>query len=106
MKNLETAKNSAIHRAIANSKNKKIFPDKEIVFNTINPHHEPLLSIPDYMLWAIQRLCEKQEIQHYEKIKEKIPLIIDIYDATRYKNYQNYYNSKQKRFLTLENFIQ
>lgn len=106
MKNLETAKTSAMHRAIWNAKNKKIFPDKNIVFNTINPHNEPLLSIPDYVLWAVQRLCERWEIQYYEKIKGKLPVIIDIYDDTKFKNFQNYYNAKQGKFLTIENFIQ
>lgn len=103
--NLEKAKDRAIERALANNKWKIVYPNKEVVFNTKESNKNPILSIPDYMLWAIQRLCEKWEIVYYEKIKEKYPVIIDIYDSENYKNYNNYYNWKNWKFLTEKNFL-
>lgn len=104
-KNIDLAKEKAIERAISNSKWKNIYQNKEIVFNVQLSNKDPLLSIPDYMLWAIQRLCEKWEIKYYDFIKEKYPVIIDIYDTDNFKNYWNYYNNKPWKFLTEKNFI-
>jgi len=74
-----------------------------IVFNETNPIQEPLLNIADYLCWALQRIFEKGETRYYDHVKEKISLIIDIYDKEKYEGFKNYYTPKQP--LTAENKI-
>ena len=35
----------------------------------------------DYVLWTIQRAYEKDEFRYYNYLKDKISLIIDIFDT-------------------------
>lgn len=65
-----------------------------VVFNVTQPLQEPLLNIADYFCWAIQNVFEKGETRFYNFLKEKISLVIDLYDADKYENWENYYNSK------------
>jgi len=74
-----------------------------IVFNVTNPLQEPLLNIADYVCWAVQRLFEKGETRYYDFVKEKVSLVVDIYDSAKYKDFKNYYSPKHP--LTAENKI-
>lgn len=57
------------------------------------PTTEPLLNLADYLCWAVQRVFEKGETRYYELIKEKISLVIDLYDRDKYENWGNYYDN-------------
>jgi hypothetical protein len=74
-----------------------------INFNVTEPVQEPLLNIADYFCWAIQNVFEKGEVRFYNFMKEKISLVIDIYDVENYGNWENYYGPKNP--LTAKNKI-
>lgn len=83
---------------------KKQQPDaisSEVVFNVQTPRTEPLLCVPDYLAWAVQRVFERGETRHYDFIRERVSLVIDLYDAEKYQGSRNYYSPK--RPLTAEN---
>jgi hypothetical protein len=73
------------------------------VFNIQNPRTEPLLTISDYLCWAVQRVFEKGEIRYYDYLLEKIRLVVDLYDRDKYEGWRNYYDKKNP--LTAENKI-
>ena len=62
-----------------------------VVFNVQNPRTEPLLNIADYLCWAVQRVFERGEIRHYDFVREKISLVVDLYDSANYAGGKNYY---------------
>ena len=94
--NLELARDKAFNRSIlTNDKNCKI------VFNVQDFKKEPILSITDYVSWSVQRIFETGDVRHYEFIKEKISLVADIYDYSKYKRSKNFYNKANP--LTKEN---
>jgi hypothetical protein len=72
-----------------------------VVFNIQNPRTEPLLTVSDYLCWAVQRVFEQGEVRHYNYLVEKIRLVVDIYDREKYEGYKNYYDKKNP--LTPEN---
>jgi hypothetical protein len=72
-----------------------------VVFNVGHPRTEPLLCIADYLGWAVQRVFERGEMRHYEFIREKISLVVDLYDSKNYERGMNYYN--RERPLTAKN---
>ncbi|MBU2610361.1 MAG: DUF3800 domain-containing protein [Chloroflexota bacterium] len=74
-----------------------------IVFNVQNPRNEPLLTVADYLCWAVQRVFERGETRYYNFVLDKISRVMDLYDPSRYKNNQNYYTDKNP--LTPENKI-
>ena len=65
-----------------------------IVFNVQYPRTEPLLCVADYLSWAIQRVFEKGEMRYYNYLKEKISLVIDVYDSENFSMHKNYYNER------------
>ncbi|MGO8766920.1 MAG: hypothetical protein ACLQSR_17520 [Limisphaerales bacterium] len=73
----------------------------EIVFNVQTPRTEPLLCVPDYLSWTVQRVFERGEMRHYDFVRERISLVIDLYDVERYEGSRNYYTPQ--RPLTAEN---
>lgn len=73
----------------------------EVVFNVQNPRTEPLLCVPDYLAWTVQRVFERGETRHYDFVRERISLVVDLYDAEKYEGSRNYYTPK--RPLTPEN---
>lgn len=75
----------------------------EFVFNVQNPRTEPLLCVPDYMGWTVQRVFERGETRHYDFIRERISVVVDLYDSTKYDGSRNYYT--HRRPLTAENKI-
>ena len=81
----------AIHKAIFTFEEKwsvkinssvKVFPQK--------PEGEPCLQIVDYMTWAIQRAFTAREIRYFDFVKDKVSLVLDVYDFGRYP--KNFYN--------------
>ena len=53
------------------------------VFNVQNPRTEPLLTISDYLCWAVQRVFEKGEVRYYNYLADKIRLVVDLYDLDK-----------------------
>lgn len=54
----------------------------QIKFN-IQPYQgEPLLTVPDYGLWAVQRVFERGENRFYDLIKPKIRYVTDLYGSS------------------------
>lgn len=76
LSNLENGLNKAIE-ILKNNKPAAI-QKSQIVFDVMNPKHEPLLNLADYICWAVQRKYEKGEERFFNYIKEKIVNIIDI----------------------------
>jgi hypothetical protein len=72
-----------------------------VVFNVQNPRAEPLLTVSDYLCWAVQRVFEQGEVRHYNYLAEKIRLVVDLYDRERYEGSRNYYDRKNP--LTAQN---
>lgn len=64
------------------------------VFNVQNPRTEPLLTVSDYLCWAVQRVFEQGDVRHYNYLAEKIRLVVDLYDRDKYDGYRNYYDKK------------
>ena len=98
--NLEIALSQA-HKRHAKTRQYKYRAN--IKFNVQRYSSEPALAITDYILWTMQRVFEKGETRFYDVVKDKIPLILDLYDTTKYKNYQNYYSPKNP--LTRQNKV-
>jgi hypothetical protein len=73
----------------------------KVVFNVQNPRTEPLLNIADYLCWAVQRVFERGEMRHYDFVRDKISLVVDLYDSANYEGSQNYYT--RNRPLTAAN---
>lgn len=86
----------AINDAISIFKNKWKCENKNSIRVIIQKSsEEPMLWAVDYVLWTVQRAYEKGEFRYYNYLKDKISLIIDIFDTNKYPN--NYYS--QKNFL-------
>lgn len=64
------------------------------VFNVQNPRTEPLLTVSDYLCWAVQRVCEQGDVRHYNYLAAKIRLVVDLYDREKYEGSRNYYDKK------------
>jgi len=62
-----------------------------VVFNVQTPRTEPLLNVADYLCWEVQRVFERGEMRHYEFVREKIGLVVDLYDSANYEGSRNYY---------------
>jgi hypothetical protein len=65
-----------------------------VVFNVQNPRTEPLLTVSDYLCWAVQRVFELGEVRHYNYLAAKIRLVVDLYDREKYQGSKNYYGKK------------
>ncbi|OGO34052.1 MAG: hypothetical protein A2Z16_17015 [Chloroflexi bacterium RBG_16_54_18] len=51
---------------------------------------EPCLQVVDYMNWAVYRAFVKREIRYYRFVEDKVSLLVDLYDISRYPH--NWYN--------------
>jgi len=56
------------------------------------PIGELCLQVADYMNWIVQRAFVKQEMRYFNFLKDKISLIVDVYDFKKYPS--NYYNRR------------
>ncbi len=75
----------------------------EVVFNVQTPLREPLLTVPDYFGWAVQRVFEKGQTRYYDYLRDKIRVVVDLYDSAKYEGNKNYYDRKNP--LTAQNKI-
>lgn len=67
----------------------------DVVFNVQNQQSEPILNIADYLCWPVQRVVERGEMRYYDYIREKIRLVVDLYDTDGYAGNRNYYTPKR-----------
>ena len=72
-----------------------------VVFNVQNPRTDPLLTVSDYLCWAVQRVFEKGETRFYDYLIDKIRLVVDLCDRAKYDGNRNYY--MKKNWLTSAN---
>lgn len=101
--NLDLALKKAKQRFL--EKNQVTKMKTNVLFQVQNPTQEPLLNLVDYLCWAVQRVFEKGEIRYYNLIKDKISLVIDLYDKDKAeKDWSNHYDNK-KNPLTDKNKI-
>ncbi len=83
----------AIQKAVLTFEEKwKTKVDSEIKIYSQTPEGEPCLQIIDYLNWAVQRAFVKNDFRHFNFIREKISLVADIYDFTKYPG--NFYSRK------------
>jgi hypothetical protein len=75
----------------------------ELVFNVQTPLREPLLTVPDYLGWAVQRVFEKGQTRFYDYLREKILRVVDLYGSEKPSGDRNYYD--QHHPLTAQNKI-
>ena len=101
--NLDLALKKAKQRFL--EKNEEAKMKTNILFQVQNPTQEPLLNLADYLCWAVQRVFERGETRYYNFVKEKISLVIDLYDRDKAeKDWSNHYDNK-KNPLTERNKI-
>lgn len=50
-----------------------------------------LLNLADYFCWAVQRVFERGETRFYDYVKDKISLVVDLYDKDKWVGSKNYY---------------
>ncbi len=97
----QSTKHTNLNLALAKAKqrffekNRKEKMKTQIEFDVQPPTREPLLNLADYLCWAVQRVFEKGEIRYYNLIKEKISLVVDLYDENKIKGWGNYYDNKK-----------
>jgi hypothetical protein len=90
--NLNNALSKATRRFQKNAASKVV--KRKVVFNVQPYENEPLLCITDYFCWAIQRVFERGETRYYHFLKDKISLVVDLYDSSKWNGSKNYYNAK------------
>lgn len=56
----------------------------QTVVQAQSPAGEPCLSIADYMNWAVFRAFTRKEMHYFETVREKVSLLIDLYDTEKY----------------------
>jgi len=74
-----------------------------VVFNVQTPLTEPLLTVADFLCWAVQRVFEQGDVRHYNYLAPKIRLVVDLYDREKYERSRNYYDKRNP--LTAQNKI-
>jgi hypothetical protein len=85
----------ALSKAVARNHKTKGKPVKtQVEFNVQNHRTEPLLNVADYFCWSVQRVFERGELRYYNFLKDKISLVVDLYDSESYNDWKNYYNPK------------
>jgi hypothetical protein len=97
-KNLEEALKKALMRAGRKWGTEQL--QTEAVFNVQTPLTEPLLCVADYLNWAVQRVFEKGETRFYDYLRERIRLVVDLYDHDLYSGSANYYDHQRNPLTT------
>ena len=83
----------AIRKAVLTfEKEWKVKINSDINILPQRPEGESCLQVVDYMNWVVQRAFIKEEIRYFNFVKNKISLIVDIYDFDKYP--KNYYSRK------------
>ncbi|MEK7326109.1 MAG: DUF3800 domain-containing protein [Chloroflexota bacterium] len=62
----------------------------QVTVSAQTPIGEPCLQVIDYLNWAVYRAFVKQEMRYFEFMRDKVSLLVDLYDVKNYPN--NWYN--------------
>ena len=85
---LELALTRATHRFLKSSD----APIRaQVVFNIQNHRSEPLLNVADYLCWAVQRVFQQGESRLYDFVRDRISLVVDLYDLSNADSGKNRY---------------
>ncbi len=63
-----------------------------ITIQAQRPKGEPCLSVIDYLNWAVYRAFTKGEMRFFGTVADKVSLLVDLYDETKYPN--NWYSRR------------
>ena len=61
--------------------------------SAVKSHQDECLQAADYMLWALQRLFEREDDRYWEFVKSKASLVHDV-DDVQEKAYGTYYDKR------------
>ena len=67
--------------------------DRPTELHSAWPHEHAGLQAADYLLWALQRLLERNESRFFDAVRDRFSLIVDV-DDTRTHGYGEYYTSR------------
>lgn len=67
----------------------------EVNVSVQQPSGEPMLSVVDYVNWAVYRAFTRGEMRFFESIRDRVSLVVDLHDNDRHP--RNWYN-KRNRF--------
>ena len=90
--NLQHAVDTARERSRRGTRTREMTND--VRFNVQPDDHELLLAVTDYCLWCVQRVYERGDAKYYRLLSDKITLIHDVYDRSRYAESKNYYRPR------------
>lgn len=68
----------------------------EVEFFVQTPGHESCLQIIDYLNWAVYRAYTRGEMRWFNKVRDKVSLLVDIYDEDKYP--ASWYNKRTNPF--------
>jgi hypothetical protein len=69
--------------------------NKPVFIESKYPSQESGLQVVDYLLWAVQRMYERQEDRFYDLMEDKYKLIMDL-DDKRNKQYGEWYTDQNR----------
>lgn len=90
-RNRQNKLENAIFKGISNFENpwkQKVTTETKIFPHT--PVGEPCLQVIDYMNWAVYRAFVKREMRYFNFVRDKVSLLVDRYDVTKYP--KNWYS--------------
>ena len=61
------------------------------------PSDKPCLQIIDYINWAVYRAYTKNEMRYFNAVREKVSLLVDLYDTSK-PNWGNFYDRRKNPF--------
>lgn len=94
----------AIESARTSLKNQARKPMSVIEVQIKQTAADPLLSVVDYLMWAVFRVIERGDLTHYELIKDRFSICVcDHDDTASYNTYANFYH--HPKYLTSGNKI-
>jgi len=102
IQNLEAAVTKAESLYFARKRPKGQY-DVKVNFNVQPYVKEPLLTVADYGLWAVQRVFERGETDFYDIILPKVRYVVDAYDRKHHRESERSYSPR--RPLTKQNRI-
>jgi len=100
-----STQNESLHASLAKAKfrfDKRFQPEKRktiVDFQVRDYQEEPILSIADYLNWAVQRVFERGDDHWYWAMQKHIPLVIDIYDRSKWADNRHYYRPGTDNYL-------
>jgi uncharacterized protein DUF3800 len=76
--------------------------DIEVDVQTNQPIQEPVLQAIDYVVWAVQRAYEKNEMRYFDYLRDRIELVSDIFDFKKHRKGEprkkNHYERRKNPF--------